>query len=135
MGDSVRIGTISSLEANGYVRVNYQDRDETTAPLHLFAGNGEYSRPNVGAQVLVLHASNDSSTAVVMGNFWGTADPPPQGAEYQKQINQQIYTATQGGTYIIHASDIRFEGSAGTITLSEIIGMKERIQKLEEGGS
>ena len=59
----------------------------------------------------------------------------PQGAEYQKQINQQIYTATQGGTYIIHASDIRFEGSAGTITLSEIIGMKERIQKLEEGGS
>ena len=135
MGDGARIGIISSLEDGGYARVYYPDRGETTAPLHLFACHGEYSRPDVGTQVLVLHMANDSSTAVVLGSFWGAADPPPQGIEYQKQINQQTYTAVQGGVYIIHATDIRFEASTGSIMLSEVIGLKERVEKLEERGT
>ena len=69
MEDIVRVGMVSSVE-NGMVRVYYPDREETTASLHLFAGNGEYSLPQVNDQVIVLHLSNDTSTAVVLGSFW-----------------------------------------------------------------
>lgn len=134
MGDGARIGVISSLEPGGYARIYYPDRDETTAPLHLFAGHGEYSPPEVGTQVIVLHLSNDSSTAVVMGEFWGAADPPPQEMDYQKQITRDIYITARAGTYTIRAADIQFQGSTGSIMLSEIIDLKERVRKLEEAG-
>lgn len=46
--DIVRIGTVSSVESDGTVRIYYEDRDQTTAPMQLFAGQQEYAALSVG---------------------------------------------------------------------------------------
>lgn len=129
--DIVRVGMVSSVE-NGMVRVYYPDREETTAGLHLFAGNGEYSLPQVNDQVVVIHLSNDTSTAVVLGGFWSEADPVPEGVEFYKKIGKDAFLSFQNDCCTIHAPEIRLEGASGSITLTEIIGLKERVERLEE---
>ena len=131
MEDIVRVGMVSSVE-NGMVRVYYPDREETTASLHLFAGNGEYSLPLVNDQVIVLHLSNDTSTAVVLGSFWSEADPVPKDTEFYKKIGKNAFISFKDSCCMIHAPEILLESTSGSITLTEIIGFKERIERLEE---
>lgn len=118
--DIVRVGMVSSVE-NGMVRVYYPDREETTASLHLFAGNGEYSLPQVNDQVIVLHLSNDTSTAVVLGSFWSEADPVPKDTEFYKNIGKNAFISFKDSCCMIHAPEIRLESTSGSITLTEII--------------
>lgn len=132
MQDTIRVGLISAVDAGGCARVYYPDQGETTAPLHLFAGHGEYALPQVGDQVLVLHLSNDTSTAVIMGRFWGMADPPPKEVQYRKQITPDSSATVNQGIYILRAPEIRFEGTAGSITLNELIDLKKRVEQIEQ---
>ena len=37
MQDIARVGVVSSIEEDGGIRIYYQDRDQTTAPMQLFA--------------------------------------------------------------------------------------------------
>lgn len=132
MEDIVRVGILSSADPDtGTARVYYPDRGCTTAPLHLFSFHGEYAIPKVGDQVVVLHLSNDISTGVILGRFWGQAEKPPTGLPYYKQVDEKTYTALRDGVYTLHGDEIRLEGKAGGFTVSEYLELEKRVAALE----
>ena len=133
MEDVVRVGNISAVDPDaGMARVYYPDRDSTTAPLHLFAFHSEYALPKVGDQVVVLHLSNDTSSGVILGRLWGTAEPPQAGmAGYKKVFDSNAWEELKQGRYTIHADEIILEGTGGSCTLSQLIDLEKRIERLE----
>lgn len=135
MNDLIRIGFISTVDAkNGMAQVYYPEQGNTTAYLHLFSMNGEYQPPEIGAQVLVLHLPDDTSSGVILGKFWNSEALPQTDAEYKKELGAGAFVEWKKGTYKIRADEILFEGSAGTMTLSEIIRLRERVERLEAEG-
>ena len=96
MQDIARVGVVSSIEEDGGIRIYYQDRDQTTAPMQLFAGRGEYAPPKIGDQVVVLHLSNDTSSGVVLGSFWSQEDALPKETLYRKDLGEGAYVEYRG---------------------------------------
>lgn len=133
MQDIVRVGVVSSFEKDGSIRIYYQDREQTTAPMQMFAGYGEYAPPQIGEQVLVLHLSNDTSTGVVLGGFWNQEDTLPQNVLYRKELGQGAYLEYGTGTVTIHGPEIRLENERGSMDLSEILELRTRVERLEAG--
>lgn len=133
MEDVIRVGLISTVDKErGTAQVYYPDRDSVTGQLHLFAFRAEFDPPAVGDQVVVVHLSSDSSSGVILGRFWGDADPPPS-ADYQKEMAPGISGCVQGTVYTLTAPEIMLSGSAGSISLSELIGLKQKVERLEAG--
>lgn len=132
MNDVVRVGRISSVnQENGMVRVYYPDRDSTTSELGMFYFLGEYKPPKVNDQVIVLHLSNDTSSGVVLGGFWNEVSKAPRKMSYKKEMDSDSYEFLQNGTFTLHSQEISLEGETGAITLTEILDMKNRLEKLE----
>lgn len=132
MKDVIRVGRISSINPEkGLVRVYYPDKDSTTSELPLFHFHWEFKLPKVNDQVIVLHLSNDTSSGVVLGGFWNDIDQPPKQTEYRKDMESNSYEMLQKGNFIIHSPQISLESEAGTVTLSEILEMKSRLEVLE----
>lgn len=132
MEDVIRVGVISTVDkARGTAQVYYPDRDSVTGQLHLFAFRTEFNPPMVGDQVVVLHLSNDTSSGIVLGRFWGEADPPPS-TDYRKEMGPGVSEEVQETTYILAAPEISFRGNAGTISLAELIDLEQRVERLEE---
>lgn len=83
MGSEARLGKISSIDyPAGMVRVVYHEKDDDVtrmipllSPIHY----GEYSMPEVGDQVLILHLSNGTEAGVVLGRPWSEKNKPPEG--------------------------------------------------------
>ena len=135
MHDTIRIGIISTLDkAKGTAQVYYQDTDNTTAALHLFAFSAEFSPPAIGDQVIVLHLPNDTSSGVILGRFWSEADPPPADVDYKREMGGGAYELLRGGEYTVCSQEIRLSGNAGEMTLSELINLKRRVEALERKG-
>lgn len=133
MEDIVRVGIVSAVDLRtGTAQVYYPDRMSTTGYLHLFAFRAEFVPPNVGDQVVVVHLSNDTSSGVILGRFWGEADLPPTKMEYRKDYGADAYEALANGTYMLRAPEISLTGTAGSITLSELIKLRERVEAIEE---
>ncbi len=131
MEDIVRVGFISSMDKEkGMAQVYYPDRGSTTELLHLFAMRGEYCPFDVGNQVVVLHLSNDTSSGIILGRFWGDENIPPK-VDYQNTLKQDIWTVLADKTYVIHCPEIRLEGTAGSMTLSELVNLRKRVEELE----
>ena len=80
--------------------------------------------------VLVLHLSNDISSGVILGKYWNDENRP-EAKEWYKRISENIALKKKENTLVIEAPEILFSGEAGSITLSQIIGMEQRIRKLE----
>lgn len=136
MEDVIRVGIISAVNLKtGTAQVHYPDRDCTTEQLHLFAFRAEFAPPVPGDQVVVLHLSNDTSSGVILGRFWGEGDLPPEGVEYRKDIGADVFQMLANGVYSIHGPELRLEGAAGTMTLSELIGLRQRVEALERRGT
>lgn len=132
MKDVIRVGRISSINPeNGSVRVYYPDKDSTTSELPLFHFHREFKLPKVNDQVIVLHLSNDTSSGVVLGGFWHEIDQPPKQMEYRKDLGGGSYEMLQKGKFLIHSPKISLEGESGTVTLSEILEMRSRLETLE----
>lgn len=133
MEDIVRVGFISTVSPEkGTAQVYYPDRGSTTGQLQLFAFRSEFSPPEVGDQVVVAHLSNDTSSGVILGRFWGEGDPPP-GADYRKGFGVGAYEERKGDTFTVHCGEIRLDGDGGSITLSELVSLRERVEALERG--
>lgn len=133
MEDVIRVGLISTVDKeHGTAQVYYPDRGSVTGQLHLFAFRAEFNPPEVGDQVVVVHLSNDTSTGVILGRFWGDADPPPS-VDYQKEMASGISAHVQGAVYTLTAPEIILSCSAGSMSLAEMIDLKERVERLEEG--
>lgn len=129
MDGSIRIGYVSSVNyETGMVRVYYPDREITTAEFPYFSFCGEYRMPKVQDMVLVLHLTGDSSSGVVLGKYWNQEDLPPVWGDriYNKEMTDRVYERCKEGDYLIHADTIRFESAAGTISVSELIQLKNR---------
>ena len=132
MNDVVRVGRISSVnQENGMVRVYYTDRDSTTSELGMFYFLGEYKPPRVNDQVIVLHLSNDTSSGVVLGGFWNEVRKAPREMTYKKEMDSNSYESLQNGTFTLHSQEISLEGEKGAISLTEILDLKARLERLE----
>lgn len=114
-------------------RVYYPDRDSTTSELALFGFHREFMLPKVNDQVVVLHLPNDTSSGIILGNFWNETDKPLEQVNYRKDIENGTYEMFKDGNYIIHSSQIILEGERESITLTELIDMKRRLELLERG--
>lgn len=128
----IRIGRISSINREaGTARIVYSDKNSTSSEFPLFNFNNEYSPPKIGELVLVIHLSNDSSTAIIMGGFWN-AEHRPAPAEYQKDFQRgEAYEKYQEKQYLLHAENIVFECAEGKISVKELIEMKKKLESLE----
>lgn len=84
MGNEARLGKISAIDyPAGMVRVVYHEKDDDVTrmiPLLSPVHTGEYSMPEIGDQVLILHLSNGTEAGVVLGRPWSNKFPPPEGA-------------------------------------------------------
>ena len=132
MNDVVRVGSICCVnQENGMVRVYYTDRDSTTSELGMFYFLGEYKPPRVNDQVIVLHLSNDTSSGVVLGGFWNEVRKAPREMTYKKEMDSNSYESLQNGTFTLHSQEISLEGEKGAISLTEILDLKARLERLE----
>lgn len=103
--DEIRIGFVSSFDpSTGMASIYYPDRGEkgtVTRMMKVFAPLGCSQVLLKDDQVLVLHLSNGSEAGIVIG----------------KLMSGGASIAAQGG-------DITFAGSPGSITLSDLIRIK-----------
>lgn len=102
----VRIGYISSFDvAKGVASVYYPDRSGMVIQnIKVFAPLGCKQVLMKDDQVLVLHLSNGGEAGVVLGKI-----------------------VDGGGSIAALGGDIAFAGAAGTITLSELIQIKNKV--------
>lgn len=132
MQDVIRNGIISSVNSqNGTARVYYPERGSTTADFPLFAFWGEYKMPEIGEQVVVLHLSNDTSSGVILGKFWDDKNKPPEGLTYKRVMGDGAFEQFSGEQVLLRGPEIRFEHSGGSITLSELLALRGRVEALE----
>lgn len=136
--NEIRIGKVSSINYEaGTVKVVYPDRsDKGTADFPVFCWMGEYQMPKVNDQVLVLHLSNDSSIGIVMGRFWSAKTMPMQSGvnTYQKIFcsDGSSFLQVLENVLMIKSGEIALSGAAGTITLSELLAMKRKLEERED---
>lgn len=107
--DTVRMGYVSTFdEASGMCSVVYPDRNAETAtskmPVFLPFGIGQSLKKDDA--VIVVHLSNGSEVGIVIGAFAQPGEAPG------------TLMASENG-------DIRFTGTAGSISLSEIISIRD----------
>lgn len=128
----IRIGRISSINREaGTARIVYSDKNSTSSEIPLFNFNNEYNPPKIGELVLVIHLSNNSSTAIIMGGFWN-AEHRPAPAEYQKDFQRgEAYEKYQEKQYLLHAENIVFECAEEKISVKKLIEMKKKLESLE----
>ena len=128
MDDVVRIGQVSSVDpATGMVSVTYPDRGGSTAiklPV-LYSGIARW--PEIGELAVVLHQGNGSAHGVVLGGLLNSARTVP---DYQQGV---AVLDLQGAGIVVSADGrITFRDASGSITLQEILELKERVRRLEE---
>jgi len=135
--NEIRIGKVSFVNyAAGTVRVVYPDRsDKSTAELPVFCGFGkEYQMPDVGDLVLVVHLSNDSSMGIAMGKFWNQSMAPKKsGADvYYKEFQKEgaAFLEAAAGIMRLHAASLILEDNSGSISVSELLAMKRKVDSL-----
>ena len=108
--DVIRMGYVSTFDAaSGMCSVIYPDRNAETATskMPVFFPFGICQELKKDDAVIVMHLSNGSEVGIVVGTF------AQQGALPGTTIS------TDGG-------DITFSGSAGSITLSDLIKIRDK---------
>ncbi len=104
--EDIRIGFVSSYDAGeGKASIYYPDRSGTvTQKLKVFAPLGCKQTLSKDDQVLVLHLSNGSEAGIVLG----------------KLISENASVTASAG-------ELTLSGTAGSITLSELIRIKNEV--------
>ena len=107
--DVIRMGYVSTFDAaSGMCSVVYPDRNAETAtskmPVFLPFGIGQKLRKDDA--VIVVHLSNGSEVGIVIGVFAQPGESP-------------------GTTFSTEGGDITFSGTAGSITLSDLIRIRD----------
>ena len=124
MGNEIRLGKVSAIDyAAGMVRVVYHEKDDSVTRLIPFISD-EYSMPEIGDQVLVLHLSNGAEAGVVLGRPWSGKNVPPEGEKglYRKDLARtpgEAMIRYKDGTLTIKAAKVVVDGDltvTGTIT-------------------
>lgn len=121
--DEIRLGKISSINyTDGTARVTYADRNKTVTREIPFL-SFEYSMPDIGDMVLVVHLSNGTEAGVILGRPWSGKNKPPEGAEglYRKDLSTTAGKAMfryddNTGVLRIKAPTIILETDTGSTT-------------------
>lgn len=125
--DLVRIGRIAAINSkNGMVKVAYADRDgASTKELPVLKCTDEYRNFKIGERVLVLHLSNGSSRAVVLGGIWNVSSTVGQKLRMiTSKISDVITTLIVDAVediVIKTTGKIIFEDEKWTTSLTEIM--------------
>lgn len=130
-----RIGYVSSIDyENGLCEVHYPDRDDTVTEKVPFISNREYSMPEVGDLVAVLHPGDSPEDAVVLGTIWNEKNKPVEGKKgtYRKEYsnkNGQAYrkfdadakelTDKVKGKKILEAESLEIKVGGATVTVDK----------------
>lgn len=73
----LRFGRVSSIDyKSGMISVYYPDRSGNVTDKLPMLSNGEINMPNIGAEVAVLHLTNDCSKGLVLGKIWNERNKP-----------------------------------------------------------
>ncbi len=129
--DHIRIGKISSFNyPKGTARITYEDKSSSTTVEMPFIA-WEYFPPAVGDQVLVVHLSNGTCAAFIVGPVWHDGHRPPEGFEglYRKEYfkkagkayerydaNKEEYSQVVTGKVIIKPSE-KWTLQVGAVTI------------------
>ena len=140
----IRVGRVSKIDLEtGLVSITYPDLDDSvTTPLTLLSFNDETKIPRIGEEVFTLHYPTGQARGIILGHYWNKTNKP---VKYGEKIYRKEFGHEKGDAWaeyndddkvlIFHANEIKFENNSGSITLSELIQLKERVAALEEGGS
>ena len=129
MGNEIRLGKVSAIDyAAGMVRVVYHEQDDSVTRLIPFISD-EYSMPEIGDQVLVLHLSNGAEAGVVLGRPWSGKNVPPEGEKglYRKDLARtpgEAMIRYKDGTLTIKAAKVVVDGDltvTGSLTVTGTI--------------
>ena len=135
MGNEIRLGKVSAINyPAGMVRVVYHEKDDSVTRLIPLI-SAEYSMPEIGDQVLVLHLSNGAEAGVVLGRPWSGKNVPPEG---EKGLYRKDMTRTPGeamirymdGTMTVKAAKVVVDGDltiTGSLTVNGAITAKGEI--------
>lgn len=116
MGNEIRLGKVSAIDyAAGMARVVYHEKDDSVTRLIPFISD-EYSMPEIGDQVLVLHLSNGTEAGVILGRPWSGRNVPPEGEKglYRKDLARapgEAMIRYQDGTMTIKAANVVVDGN------------------------
>ncbi|PKM72858.1 MAG: hypothetical protein CVU91_07470 [Firmicutes bacterium HGW-Firmicutes-16] len=133
--DEIRLGKISSINyTDGTARVTYADRNGAVTREIPFL-SVEYSMPEIGDMVLVVHLSNGAEAGVILGRPWSGKNRPPESAErlYRKDLSPTAGKSMfryddDSGILRIKAPTIILETDTGNTTIKSLL---ERIAALE----
>lgn len=126
MGNEIRLGKVSAIDyAAGMIRVVYHEKDDSVTRLIPLLSD-EYSMPEVGDQVLVLHLSNGAEAGVVLGRPWSEKNAPPEGEKglYRKDMARtpgEAMIRYKDGTLTIKAAKVVVDGDleiTGSLTVT-----------------
>lgn len=102
--------------------MTYADRNKTVTREIPFL-SFEYSMPDIGDMVLVVHLSNGTEAGVILGRPWSGKNKPPEGTEglYRKDLSTTAGKAMfryddNTGVLRIKAPAIILETDAGSTT-------------------
>lgn len=133
----IRVGRVSKIDYdNGMVAVTYPDLDDSvTSFLSVVSFNDEYKMPGIGDEVLVVHLSSGQSRGLVLGHYWNKTNISEHTGEgiYRKEFGQdygEAYMDYDGEELEIYAPSIRLSTAAGSITVDEIIALRDQISSL-----
>ena len=118
------------------VAVTYPDLDDSvTSFLSVVSFNDEYKMPGIGDEVLVVHLSSGQSRGLVLGHYWNKTNISEHTGEgiYRKEFGQdygEAYMDYDGEELEIYAPSIRLSTAAGSITVDEIIALRDQISSL-----
>ena len=129
MGNEIRLGKVSAIDyAAGMARVVYHEKDDSVTRLIPFISD-EYSMPEIGDQVLVLHLSNGAEAGVVLGRPWSGKNVPPEGEKglYRKDLARtpgEAMIRYKDGTLTIKVAKVVVDGDltvTGSLTVTGTI--------------
>jgi len=136
----IRIGRVSRIEMEtGLVSVTYPDLDDSvSSPLTVISFNDETKLPRIGEEVVTIHYPTGQARGFVLGHYWNKTNKPKKYSEkiYRKEFGHDPGNAwaeynDDARQLVIHADEIKFENNTGSITLTELIQLKNRVAALE----
>ena len=136
MADNIRVGNVSKVDyKKGMIEATYPDLDDSvTSFLSVVSFNDEYKMPEVGDEVLVVHLSSGQSRGLVLGHYWNKTNLSEHTGPgvYRKEFGHSYGEAYMDydGELEIYAPSIRLSTAAGSITVAEIIALREQISSL-----
>ncbi len=127
MGDWVRIGKVNSVDdVNGMVKILYTDSGEkVSANWFPFLANGEYRMPRIGEMVITVHPGG-TEKGICIGTVWNKEHAPGMTkGDFKKEM-------TDGCSAFATKEDMTFTTPSGSISVSDLLRMKEKIEQLSK---